>query len=166
MAKEVPKKVAPKVKYFIISLAVFALIGSGLFFVNNRGLSKPSLNAGYKFFLGLSDKSLDFSTAEVHKLNRCFQNNKKVVDKATLVIVTEGITISGDKGLITNDTSLKYKVILESKGGMKFTPQMRQCTRKKLVAKIVHNFDRGSKAMAVYMKDPAFKNREIEILDM
>ncbi|OEU71769.1 MAG: hypothetical protein BA863_12885 [Desulfovibrio sp. S3730MH75] len=166
MAKKVPKKESPKAKYFIISLAVFVLIGSGLFFVNNRGLSKPSLNVGYKFFLGLSAKSLDLSTSEVYKLNRCFRKNKEVVDKATLVIVREGRTISGDEGMILNDTKLQYKVILENKGGMKFTPQMRYSTRKKLVAKIVYNFDRGSKAMAVYMQDPAFMNREVEIRDM
>ncbi|WP_031482656.1 hypothetical protein [Maridesulfovibrio frigidus] len=166
MAIKDPKNVTPKAKYFMISLAIFVLIGSGLFFVNNDSVSKPSLNAGYKFFLGLSDKSLDLSTAEVYKLNRCFQNNREVVDKATLVIVTEGRTISGKEGLIKNDTKLKYKVILESKGGMKFTPQMSYCTRKKLVTKIVYNFDRGSKAMAVYMKDPIFKGRTVEIKDM
>ncbi|SDK55471.1 hypothetical protein SAMN05660337_0803 [Maridesulfovibrio ferrireducens] len=159
-------KKSKKIWCLTVALGVFVLIGTGLFFVNKMSIAKPVLNAGYKFFLGASAKSLDLNSSEINKLNRCFVLNKKVVDKAVLIIVNDDVTINGSTGIIGQDTKLKYKVVLEGKEGMKFTPQMRSCSRKNLVGKIVYNFERGAEAIAQYIDNPAFKNRAVEILDM
>ncbi|MBI9112640.1 hypothetical protein [Maridesulfovibrio ferrireducens] len=159
-------KKSKKILCLTVALVIFVLIGTGLFFVSKMSIAKPVLNVGYKFFLGVSAKNLDLNSFEINKLNRCLVLNKNVVDKAVLIIVNDDVAISGSPGIIGQDTKLKYKVVLEGKGGIKFTPQMCSCSRKNLVGKIVYNFDRGAEAISQYLDNPAFKNRSVEILDM
>jgi len=160
------KNKSNNILYFSIAVIVFALIGTGLFLVNNHSIPAPVLTGGYKFSKGVSANSLDLNYSEINKLNRCFFSNRNAVNNVSLTIHLDGDAKKKSASAIKQDTKLRFRVILESKSGMKFIPEVRTCSRKELVKRVIYSFDRGAEALKTYSANPALKDKVIQIVDI
>ncbi len=154
-----------KIVSLLIGLAVFALLGTGVFYA--AGFNKPSrpeLSKGFRFYKGISVAQLNFSDAEVRKLNGTLRRNKKVVEKAILTISDSSEDLYSEN--ISSNAELTFSIKLKGRNGMVFTPENVFCARKKLVNQIAANLNTGAKVLAEYSEKSIFKNKEVTIIDM
>ncbi|WP_291329349.1 hypothetical protein [Desulfovibrio sp. UCD-KL4C] len=160
------KNKSNNILYFSIAVIIFALIGGGLFIVNNHSIPAPVLTSGYKFSKGVSANNLDLNYSEINKLNRCFFSNRNAVNNVSLTIHLAGDAKKESARAIKQEAHLRFRVILESKNGMKFIPEVRTCSRKELVKRLIYSFDRGVEALKTYSTDPFLKDKVVQIIDI